>query len=72
VVRIWSTHGDEKFIPQFQEETLKERDRLEDGRKLEYNIKSDLREIRCEGVDWIQDTGQWRALVDTVLGLRVQ
>jgi hypothetical protein len=34
----------------------------------------DLREIRWEDVDWIhltQDTDQWRALVNTVMSLRV-
>jgi hypothetical protein len=38
------------------------------------NIKLDLREIEWEGVDWIdiaQDRDQWRALVNTVLNLRV-
>jgi hypothetical protein len=37
-------------------------------------IKMDLREIGWDGVDWIdmaQDRGQWKALVNTVLSLRV-
>jgi hypothetical protein len=38
------------------------------------NIKMDLREIGWDGMDWIdlvQDRDQWRALVDTVMNLRV-
>jgi hypothetical protein len=38
------------------------------------NIKIDLREIECDGMDWIdlaQDRDQWRALVNTVMNLRV-
>jgi hypothetical protein len=38
------------------------------------NIKMDLREIGWGEVDWIdiaQDRYQWRALVNTVLNLRV-
>jgi hypothetical protein len=38
------------------------------------NIKIDLREIEWDGMDWIdlaQDRDQWRALMNTVMNLRV-
>jgi hypothetical protein len=43
-------------------------------RRREANIKMDLREIWFGDVDWIhwaQDRGRWRALVNTVMNLRV-
>jgi hypothetical protein len=43
-------------------------------RKLEDNIKTDLREIEIDGASWIrlaQDRVQWRAFVITVMNLRV-
>jgi hypothetical protein len=39
------------------------------------NTKIDLREIGWDGTDWIdlaQNTDQWRALVNTVMNLRVR
>jgi hypothetical protein len=39
-----------------------------------HNVKMDLREIEWDSVDWIglaQDGDQWRALVNTVMNLRV-
>jgi hypothetical protein len=43
-------------------------------RRWEDNIKMDIREIGWGGMDWIdlaQDRDQWRALVNTVMNLRV-
>jgi hypothetical protein len=43
-------------------------------RRWENNIKMDLREIGWGDMDWIdlaQDRDQWRALVNTVINLRV-
>jgi hypothetical protein len=43
-------------------------------RTWEDNIRMDLREIGWGGMDWIdlaQDSDQWRALVNTVMNLRV-
>jgi hypothetical protein len=54
-------------------ESHKERDRRQRRRWVD-NIKMDLREIGWGGMDWIvlvQEGDQWRALVNTVMNLRV-
>jgi hypothetical protein len=53
-----------------RKETTKKRHK----RTWEDNIRMDLREIGGAGMDWIdlaQDGDQWRALVNTVMNLRV-
>ena len=42
-------------------------------RRWEDNIKMDLQEVGCVGMDWIelaQDRNRWRALVNAVMNLR--
>ena len=43
-------------------------------RRWEDNIKINLQEVECGGMDWIelaQDRDRWRALVNGVMNLRV-
>jgi len=42
--------------------------------RWEDNIKMDIQEVECEGVEWIelaQDRDRWRALVNVVMNLQV-
>jgi hypothetical protein len=43
-------------------------------RRWDFNIKTDLMEVRWRGMDWFgvaQDRDRWRARVDAVMNLRV-
>jgi len=43
-------------------------------RRWEDNIRMDLQEVGCGGMDWIevaQDRDRWRVLVNAVMNLRV-
>ena len=42
--------------------------------RWEDNIKMDLQEVGCGGIDWImlsQDRDSWRALVNAVMNIRI-
>jgi hypothetical protein len=70
-----STHGrDEKCIQYFGWKTWREETTGRLMRTCETNIRMDLRETGWKGVDWVrlaQDRDQWRALLNTVMNLRV-
>jgi hypothetical protein len=55
---------------------LRERDHRGRPRyRWEDNIKMDLQEVGCGGMDWIglaQDRDRWQAVVNAVMNLQVQ
>jgi len=53
---------------------VRERDYLRPSRRWEDNIKIDLQEVGCGGMDWIelaQNKDRWLAIVNAVMNLRV-
>jgi hypothetical protein len=75
ICRVFSTNGEKENAyrillgkPEVKRSLRRPRSRWVD------NIKMDLREIEWNGMDWIdlaQDRDQWKALVNTVMNLRV-
>ena len=67
--------GEERRLQGFGGETEgKERPLGRPRRRWEDNIKMDLQEVGCGGMDWIelvQDRDRWWALVNAVMNLRV-
>ena len=66
--------GRGKAYTGFWWENLRERNYLRTSRRREDNIKIDLQEVGCRGMDWIdlaQDRDRWRTLVNAVTNLWV-
>jgi hypothetical protein len=74
VGRACSTNGVEEEYRIFARKPEGKRPLGRPRRRWVGNIKMDLTEIGWDGMDWIdlaQDRDQWRALVNTVMNLRV-
>jgi hypothetical protein len=70
-----STYSENRVVYRVLVGKSEERRPLERPRhRWEVNIKMDLREVGWGGIDWIdlaQDRDRWRAVVYTVMNLRV-
>jgi len=70
-----NTHGkDEKWIRNLVGKLERKRPLGTPRHSWEDNIKMDLRKIGSEDVDWMvlaRDRDQWRAVMSTVMNLRV-
>ena len=65
--------GEERSIPGFGGETSGNKRPERPRRRWENNIKGDLQEVGCVGMDWTdlaQDWDRWWILVNTVMNLR--
>ena len=66
--------GEERFIQGFGGKPEGKRPLGRPRRRWEETIKMDLQEVACGCMDWLelaQDRDRWRALVSTVMKLRV-
>ena len=66
--------GGERCVWGFGGETWGKEPLGRSRRRWENNIKMDLQEVGCGGMDWIelaQDRDRWRGLVNAVMILRV-
>jgi len=69
-----SAYGEGQGCTGFWGGNMRESDHLGDRHRWEDNIKMDLQEMGCGGMDWMeldQYRDRWRALVSTVMNLRV-
>jgi hypothetical protein len=73
--RACSTHGEKRIAYRILAGKAEGKRPLgRSRRRWKDNIKMDLKEIGSGGMDWIdlaQDRDQWRALVNSVMNLRV-
>ena len=66
--------GEERRIQGFGGEAWRKESLGRPRRRWMDNIKMDLQEVGCGGVDWIElskDKDRWQALVNSVMNLRV-
>ena len=65
---------EERYIQGVGGDTCEKRPLKGSRRRWDKNIRMDLQEVGCGGMDWIelaQDRDRWRALVNAVMNLRV-